>query len=125
MSVTNRIVASIVCLAAILPPGCGAPAERPRNILLVSIDTLRADRVGCYGREDAGTPTLDRLAERGARFADAMAPSPTTAATHASLLSGLSPLRHRVRHNALFVLPALVLLVLELGLGEAVLREVP
>jgi len=91
--------------AGILALGCPAPpAPAPRDILLVSIDTLRADCVGAYGKEDAGTPVIDALAARGVRFADAMAPSPITLPSHTSLLTGLDPLRHRVRHNGLFAL---------------------
>jgi arylsulfatase A-like enzyme len=84
---------------------CERPVERPRSVLLVSLDTVRADRIGCYGRENAGTPTLDGLAARGARFADATAPSPMTLPSHATLLSGQDTLRHRVRHNGLFAVP--------------------
>ena len=113
MSSVRRSAIPLLALATVALVGCPDRTERPRNVLLVSIDTLRADRIGCYGHENAGTPTLDALAARGVRFADAMAPSPTTAATHASLLSGLDPLRHRVRHNALFALPADVTTVTE------------
>jgi choline-sulfatase len=84
---------------------CRAPLETPRSVLLVSVDTIRADRIGCYGREGAGTPTLDALAERGTRFADAMTPTPITLPSHATLLTGQNPLRHGVRHNGLFALP--------------------
>jgi arylsulfatase A-like enzyme len=94
-----------VALVALAFLGCQRGEEIPRNVLLVSIDTVRADRIGCYGREDAGTTTLDALAARGARFADATAPSPMTLPSHASLFSGHDPLRHRVRHNGLFALP--------------------
>jgi arylsulfatase A-like enzyme/predicted negative regulator of RcsB-dependent stress response len=94
-----------LALVALAGLGCQEEAERPRNVLLVSIDTVRADRIGCYGREDAGTATLDALAARGTRFADATAPSPMTLPSHASLFSGHDPLRHRMRHNGLFALP--------------------
>jgi arylsulfatase A-like enzyme len=117
----NRCAIPILTLLVLSLLSCRVQTERPQNILLVSIDTLRADRIGCYGHENAGTPTLDGLAARGVRFADAMAPSPTTAATHASLLSGLDPLRHRVRHNGLFALPAEVATVTE-RLAEAGFR---
>jgi arylsulfatase A-like enzyme len=85
---------------------CAPGPDPPRDLLLVSIDTLRADRLGSYGREDAGTPTLDGLAARGTRFLDAMAPTPVTLPSHATLFTGRSPLHHRVRHNGLFALPA-------------------
>ena len=91
-------------------PGCGRttpvapPAERP-NVLLVTIDTLRADRVGCYGRAQALTPTMDGLAARGVRFATAVAHVPLTAPSHASILTGVTPLGHGVRDNGGYALP--------------------
>jgi arylsulfatase A-like enzyme/cytochrome c-type biogenesis protein CcmH/NrfG len=84
-----------------------APAARP-NVLLVTIDTLRADRLGCYGRAEASTPTLDALAARGARFPTAVAHVPLTGPSHASLLTGRNPPGHGVRDNGGYVLPAQV-----------------
>ncbi len=75
-------------------------------MLLVTIDTLRADRVGCYGDAQAATPTLDGLAARGVRFATAVTHVPLTGPAHASILTGRSPLGHGFRENAGFVLPA-------------------
>ena len=74
------------------------------NVLLVTIDTLRADRVGAYGARDVATPTLDALAARGVLFEQAMASVPLTLPSHASLLTGQYPATHGVRHNAVFVL---------------------
>lgn len=68
-------------------------------MLLVTIDTLRADHVGAYGHAGARTPALDRLAARGARFARAVSPAPITLVSHASLLTGKIPPRHGVRDN--------------------------
>lgn len=68
----------------------------PPNVLLITIDTLRADRVGPL------TPTLDALARRGARFTRAYAHAPTTLASHASILTGLVPPSHGVRNNGTF-----------------------
>jgi choline-sulfatase len=95
-----------VAALTLLLLGCSPPPAPtlPRDILLVSIDTLRADHVGSYGKPDAGTPVIDALAARGLRFADAMAPSPVTLPSHASLFTGLEPLGHRVRHNGLHAL---------------------
>jgi arylsulfatase A-like enzyme/tetratricopeptide (TPR) repeat protein len=75
------------------------------NLLLVTIDTLRADHVGCYGDADAQTPVLDGLAARGVRFETAVAHAPITGPSHASILTGLTPLKHGVRNNGGFVLP--------------------
>ena len=79
---------------------------RPRrtSLLLVTIDTLRADRIGAFGYGAAETPHLDRLAARGARFARAQAPVPLTGPSHASLFTGQYPPVHGVRDNVTFSL---------------------
>ena len=66
----------------------------PRAIVLVSIDTLRADHLGLYGHERFTSPILDELAREGVVFEDVSAPSPWTLPSHASMLSGLSPFEH-------------------------------
>jgi len=68
------------------------------NLLLVTVDTLRADRVGAYGGGSL-TPTLDRLAANGVRFADAHAHAPLTLPAHTSILTGLVPATHGVHNN--------------------------
>ena len=97
----------------LLAAGCGAgtpsaPGSARPNVLLVTIDTLRADRLGCYGRAGALTPTLDALATRGARFPTAVAHVPLTGPSHASILTGRNPPGHGVRDNGGYVLPARV-----------------
>jgi arylsulfatase A-like enzyme/Flp pilus assembly protein TadD len=97
---------AVLCI--VLGLGCNwLHAERPNgpSVLLVTIDTLRADRVGAYGATGVETPTLDALAARGVLFEQAMAPVPLTLPSHASLLTGQYPPTHGVRHNAIFVLP--------------------
>ena len=76
------------------------------SVLLVSIDTLRADALGCYGRADAGTPWIDRLAAGGVRFETARAHNVVTLPSHSNLLTGRLPTSHGVRDNAGFRLPA-------------------
>jgi choline-sulfatase len=76
------------------------------NVLLVTIDTLRADRLGCYGYKAASTPVLDGLSTRGVRFTTAVAHVPLTAPSHASILTGRTPLGHGMRDNGGFVLPS-------------------
>ncbi len=88
-------VAALVVVAG--RGGLLTPA-RP-NVLFVTIDTLRADRLGSYGYARAQTPVLDALAARGVRFTTAVAHAPLTGPSHASLLTGLTPLRHGVRDN--------------------------
>ena len=78
----------------------------PRHILLVTIDTLRADAVGAYGSSSAATPVIDRLAAGGIRFATARAHNVLTLPSHANILTGRLPPDHGVRDNAGFRLAA-------------------
>ncbi len=66
------------------------------GIILISIDTLRADRLHAYGYEPETSPSLDRMAREGARFANVVAPSSWTLPSHATMLTGLDPTHHRV-----------------------------
>jgi arylsulfatase A-like enzyme/Flp pilus assembly protein TadD len=72
------------------------------SVLLVTIDTLRADHVGAYGAQAARTPALDSLARHGTRFSTAIAATPLTLPSHGSILTGRYPPRHGVRHNGIF-----------------------
>jgi arylsulfatase A-like enzyme/Tfp pilus assembly protein PilF len=80
-------------------------ATRP-SVLLITLDTTRADHIGCYGAAFAATPVLDALARTGTRFDLALSPVPLTFPAHASLLTARVPRRHGVRDNALFRLDA-------------------
>jgi arylsulfatase A-like enzyme/Flp pilus assembly protein TadD len=84
-----------------------APVRRDPglSVVLVSVDTLRADALGCYGRAGAETPWTDRLAREGVRFETARAHNVVTLPSHANLLSGDYPLRHGVRDNTGFRFP--------------------
>src|SRR4029453_594156 len=99
-------------LLVALCAACGGrdahPEPRPGapSVLLVSIDTLRADRVGAYGAPYGATPTIDALAAEGVRFEKVISPAPLTLPAHATLLTGLYPPHHGVRHNGLFRLAA-------------------
>ena len=73
------------------------------NLLLITIDTLRPDRLGCYSSPYLKTPNIDSLAEMGTLFSRAFAHTPTTLASHANMLLGVTPLSHGVRANAYFV----------------------
>ena len=70
------------------------PAARPRNVVLISIDSLRADHLGCYGYNRPTSPLLDRLAAQGVRFNTAYAGSSWTLPSHATMLTGRYPLSH-------------------------------
>ncbi|MFO0985392.1 MAG: sulfatase-like hydrolase/transferase [Planctomycetota bacterium] len=96
--------AAAAALLSLTAAACGrsgdAPAaERAANVLLVTLDTTRADHLGCYGYQGALTPALDHLASQGVRFANAFSPAPITLVSHASLLTGLPPFAHGLRDN--------------------------
>lgn len=82
-----------------------SPAPPAPDVFLVSIDTLRADRLGCYGHATARTPFLDQLARAGIRFERAFSTVPITLPAHATLLTGLIPPRHGLRDNGAYRLP--------------------
>lgn len=82
------------------------PAEPPvRHVILFTLDTTRADRIGAYGASAARTPTLDALAARGVRFDDAQTSAPITGPAHAAIFTGVYPARYGVRDNATTPLP--------------------
>jgi arylsulfatase A-like enzyme/tetratricopeptide (TPR) repeat protein len=84
------------------PGSEGRFSPRPSpNVLLVSIDTLRADHLGCYGAR-AKTPTIDGLAADGVLFERAVSHVPVTLPSHASLLTGIYPIAHGIRDNGAF-----------------------
>ena len=76
-----------VLFFALAPSGA---ASRP-NILLITLDTTRADRLGCYGYRSALTPALDALAAHGTLFEQAFTSCPMTLPAHATMLTGLDP----------------------------------
>jgi arylsulfatase A-like enzyme len=74
----------------------GCRDQGPPNLVLISIDSLRADRLGCYGAERDTSPAIDRLAADGVRFETALAPTSWTLPSHVTMLTGLSIPAHRV-----------------------------
>jgi arylsulfatase A-like enzyme/Flp pilus assembly protein TadD len=78
--------------------------ETNLNVLLITLDTTRADRLGCYGYPKAKTPNLDYLASNGVRFSHAYSPVPLTCPSHCSILTGTYPLYHQVRNNGTYYL---------------------
>ena len=120
MSEARRAVAWVVILCAAGLCGCSdTPTPSSRlSFLLVTLDTLRADRLGSYGYAGAETPNLDRLASEGVRFEQAISPVPSTLPAHATILTGLFPQAHGVRDNGTYVLPGDLL-----TLGEALSAE--
>ena len=105
------------CLSPLILSACtaftactGAPeaarAAQP-NVLLITIETLRADHVGTYGYPRNTTPNLDRIAARGARFDNTVAQAPFTLPSIASLMTGRSPPGHGVRNHPAILAPEL------------------
>jgi arylsulfatase A-like enzyme len=86
----------LACSVVLLLLGGGCREAGPPNLVLISIDSLRADRLGCYGAERDTSPAMDRLAADGVRFETALAPTSWTLPSHVTLLTGLSIPAHRV-----------------------------
>ena len=80
------------------------PAPRDLNVVVLTLDTLRADRLGCYGYAGVETPQLDTLAREGVLFEQATATVPITLPSHASIFTGLIPPHHGVHDNGGFFL---------------------
>src|SRR6202165_5557009 len=96
MQAAKRLTILLVIWAASLSAqSARKPASQP-DVFLVTIDTLRADHVHCYGYGPIQTPALDTLAKDGVRFAQAFTPSPITNTSHTSILTGLLPSTHGV-----------------------------
>ena len=89
----SRARSLLLGLALVASASCSHPPHA-QNLILISIDTLRADRLGCYGYARPTTPFLDRESHDGVLFADATAPSSWTYPSHASLFTGLYPGRN-------------------------------
>jgi arylsulfatase A-like enzyme len=113
VSRTRLVAAASLALLAACGTNGGAPAPaataassvaglRRANVLLVTIDTLRADHVGAYGSRAGLTPALDRLAAEGVRVERAYAHVPLTLPSHTSLMTGTLPITHGVRDNGSF-----------------------
>ena len=111
LSAALRPISSAIVVFSLLGASrCSAPAPSPpartesaRHLVLITIDTLRADRVGAYGYARARTPTIDGVARRGVRFDRAYATAPITLPSHATLMTGRYPPGHGARHNGIHV----------------------
>jgi arylsulfatase A-like enzyme/Tfp pilus assembly protein PilF len=93
-------VAAALAAAAFLTWSCGRSTPgRGTPVILISIDTCRADHLGCYGRSPSPTPVLDALAGEGVLFEETITPVPMTLPAHCCMLTGTTPLRHGVHDN--------------------------
>src|SRR5215471_15854174 len=99
-----RYALSMMCIAVSLV-ATGVFQASPPNVLLITLDTVRADHIGAYGYTKGATPAIDRLAREGVRFADATSQAPLTGPAHAAILTGQYPARLGVRDNASTPIP--------------------
>ena len=104
-----RLVSALLCAAIVA--GCqrenaAAPSPADAPVIIISIDTLRADRLPAYGYEKIETPHIDALRRDGILFRNAYAHVPLTLPSHASILTGLLPTTHGVRNNLGYTLDA-------------------
>jgi choline-sulfatase len=104
------VKSALILLVSSLLATCSGSAQTQKkapsgDVVLVTIDTLRADHVHCYGYEPIQTPALDGLAKDGIRFTQAFTPSPITNTSHTSILTGLLPSTHGVTDFAVPLAP--------------------
>ena len=106
-----QLLIPTAALVIVLLTGCGDGANTAKgsaaddfNLLVITLDTTRADRIGVYGHSSAQTPNLDQLARDGILFENCYSPVPVTLPAHSSIFTGKYPLGHGVRDNGTFYL---------------------
>ena len=106
---SRAVLGALPMAAVVLAAGCAAPSPpsppEPASVVLITVDTLRADHLSPYGAA-VDTPAAERLAVDGVLFEQAAAPCPLTLPSHVTLFTGLEPYAHGVRDNAGFRLGA-------------------
>lgn len=104
----RRRTAVAIFVGALMLLHCGGNTtpdyDGPQNVLLITVDTLRADALGAYGQRLQPSPNLDRLAAQGVRFEDCVASAPSTLPSHATIFTGKFPFAHGARANSGYVL---------------------
>lgn len=100
----KRIMPLLILIATLFLLGGNSKTMPKYNVLLISIDTLRADALGCYGNSQK-TPAIDSLAAHSVLFENTISQVPLTLPSHATILTGLFPPQHGIRNNEIFVLP--------------------
>ena len=108
------VVFSVSCT----PQKSSPTGDRSLNVLVVTLDTIRADRLGAYGNPDIRTEFVDGLADRGVLFENCVAPTPLTLPSHTSFFTGTYPVFHGVRDNGNYVVPPELTTMAELMSGE-------
>ncbi len=105
----RSLVSGPLCGVALALVGCGGKAEwdihasGPQHVILISVDTLRADHLGCYGNEWVESPVMDALAAQGVLFENCASTASTTLASHTSIMTGTYPHRHGAPRNGFLV----------------------
>lgn len=102
MAILSLAIA-LLCTPILTLSGCGEKDDRP-NVLVIIIDTLRADYLGCYGADTGATPNMDRLAAGGAMFSQCVTSVPVTLPSISTILTSTYPPYHGVRDNGVFTL---------------------
>lgn len=95
----RALIGSAIAMSLTVLSACGPSAPPRPNILLITMDTTRADHIGAYGFALAQTQNIDQLAKEGVTFDDAVASAPITLPSHSSIMTGLYPPAHGVRDN--------------------------
>ena len=98
----SHALGAVLYLATL--PACTSDQPGRPSVLLITIDTLRPDRLGCYGYDGIETPQIDALAARGVKFTQAISPIPITLPSHASIFTGPYLFEQGVRENGSFEL---------------------
>jgi arylsulfatase A-like enzyme/tetratricopeptide (TPR) repeat protein len=102
-AISKILLTSLLAASLSLLPSCARKKESsPMNVLVITIDTMRADHVGFYGDAKAQTPTLDRLARNGIAFRNCYTAVPLTLPSHCSIFTGRLPIAHGVRNNGFY-----------------------
>ena len=106
LSVLWMAILGVVCSVSCAPRKSLPTGDRPLDVLVITLDTIRADRLGAYGNPRIRTEFVDGLAKRGVLFENCIAPTPLTLPSHTSLFTGTYPVFHGVRDNGNYVVPA-------------------
>src|SRR2546421_4460014 len=97
LKVWMSLCIALGALSALATAAAAASRQIQTNVILITVDTVRADHVGCYGAKDVRTPTLDALGRDGIVFERAISQVPLTWPSHAAILTGLYPFQNGVQ----------------------------
>lgn len=114
LTITVTVAAKIMPCYAAARGKDQAVAFSPLNVIVITIDTLRADHLGCYGYRAVKTPNIDALARQGILFWQAYTPTPVTFPSHTSIFTGTYPPFHGIRNNGNFILDSKALTLAEI-----------